>query len=206
MIDAPPRAVPPPGPSIVRIGGELTIRIRCLTPADEEALRYGIEHLSAQTSYQRFLAVRKGASDAELHYLTHPDGIQHLALGAELIGLEPAEHSGIAVARSIFLPESADMAEYAIAVADEFQGRGVGSVLLQHLSEWAQRTGVRRWIGVQLATNSGIVRATSRVATEIERRPMSDGVVEVIWELHPIENVGATRSEDDRERPMKRGS
>ncbi len=183
--DAPPRAVPPPEPTIVAIEEGLRVRVRPLGPADQDTLRYGLEHLSAETSYHRFLSVRRGATDAELHYLAHPDQVSHLALGAEVIGLEGDVHSGVGVARSIFLPGSGDMAEYAVAVTDAFQGLGIGTLLLQHLATWAYRTGVRRWLGVQLALNTNIVATTCRVATEVERRPVSDGVVEVVWQLHP---------------------
>jgi GNAT superfamily N-acetyltransferase len=185
MLDIVPSAVAPPAPSIVAIEEGVAIRVRPLGPADEGTLKYGLEHLSPQSSYHRFLSVRKGASEAELHYLVHPDQVNHLALGAELIGAEGGPTSGVGVARSIFLPGSSDTAEYAIAVADDFQGLGIGTLLLRELAAWAYRTGVRRWLAVQLATNVHIIKTTGRVATEISRTPMSDGVLEVLWQLHP---------------------
>ena len=183
--DAPPRAVPPPAPVVVSIGGGVTVRVRPLEPHDEAVLRYGLEHLSAQSSYQRFLSIRRSVSDAEVRYLTHPDQRHHLALGAELVGLEHEASRGVGVARSIFLPETGDMAEYAVAVADSFQGLGVGKVLLRHLADWALRTGVKRWYSVQLAANLAVLRATSEAATETERRTVADGVIEVFWRLEP---------------------
>jgi GNAT superfamily N-acetyltransferase len=180
-----PRAVPPPAPAVVSVGDGVTLRLRPLEPHDEAVLRYGLEHLSAQSSYQRFLSIRRGVSDAEIHYLTHPDQRHHLALGAELIGLEHEASRGVGVARSIFLPETGDMAEYAVAVADSFQGLGVGTVLLRHLADWALRTGVKRWYSVQLAENLAVLRATSKVASETERRTVADGVIEVFWKLEP---------------------
>jgi acetyltransferase len=170
---------------VVAIEEGVSIRLRPLEPSDEAVLRYGLEHLSAQSSYQRFLSIRRGASDAELHYLTHPDQHLHLALGAEMIGLEEDLTAGVGVARCVFLPGTGDMAEYAVAVADAFQGLGVGSLLLRHLAAWALRTGVTRFYAVQLASNFSVLRATSKVATEIERRTVADGVIEVFWRLRP---------------------
>ncbi len=184
MVDAPPHAVPPPEPWTIAIEEGVRVRVRPLGPGDEGILRYGLEHLSAQSSYHRFLSVRRGATDAELRYLAHPDRVNHLALGAEVIGLEGGLESGVGVARSIFLPDSGDMAEYAIAVADAFQGLGIGGLLLECLASWAYATGVRRWLAVQLASNTAIVHVTSRVATEISRTSTSDGVIEVVWRLH----------------------
>lgn len=178
-------AVAPPAPTTVTVEEGVRIRVRPLGPSDAGTLKYGLERLSPKSSYHRFLSARTGATDAEVHYLVHPDQVNHLALGAEVVGLEGDLHSGVGVARSIFLPGTGDMAEYAVAVADDFQGLGIGTLLLERLSAWAYRTGVRRWLGVQLAMNVGIRETTCRVADELERQAVGDGVLEVLWALRP---------------------
>jgi len=185
-----PIRVPLPEPFVVEIDGVGWVRVRPLDASDEETLRYGIARLSPRSSYNRFLAVRKGATEDELHYLTRPDQAQHLAIGAELVSREGRDDSGIGVARSIFIPGSGDLAEYAIAISDDFQGHGVGRVLLDHLSAWAWRTGVRRWYSIQLASNQAVLRTTQRVAIELDRRPIADGAVEIYWALTPPSERG----------------
>jgi len=173
-----------PEPTIVALGG-VDIRIRPLDASDEETLRYGIERLSPKSSYNRFLAVRKGATPEELHYLARPDQVRHLAIGAEVVSRAGRDDAGIGVARSIYIGGTGDMAEYAVAITDDYQGRGIGRLLLEHLATWAWRTGIRRWYSIQLASNATILHTTQHVAIELDRRAAADGALEIFWALTP---------------------
>jgi len=146
----------------------------------------GLEHLSPRARYQRFLTPTVRLSDAQFDYLTHPDGCDHIALvmGIEVEG-EP-EARGIAVARCIRgMGGDPEVAEVAVVVVDEWQGKGAGSLLLRHLAGWAHRLGIRRWVGVLLASNEAVKKAIDHVGPRVGSEPEGSGVIDVTWELDP---------------------
>ncbi|MDB4968296.1 MAG: family N-acetyltransferase [Myxococcales bacterium] len=111
-------------------GGEAQLRL--LDADDKGLLRRGFERLSDDGRYNRFFVRKRMLLDAELDYLTELDQIHHLALVAvRATALEPTE--GLAVARAVRLVTEPHVYEGAIAVVDEFQGRGLGAALLRRL-------------------------------------------------------------------------
>jgi hypothetical protein len=56
--------------------------LRMVRPSDKEAFAEGLAGLSERTRYQRFMAPKKGFTDAELVFLTEVDGENHLAIVA----------------------------------------------------------------------------------------------------------------------------
>lgn len=98
--------------------------------------------MSPESRYRRFLAARDRLSEAELDYLTRVDHHDHEALVA--LVLETQE--GVGLARFVRLPEDPEDAEVAIAVADAWQRRGVGTARAAargELSLWRRRQAPR---------------------------------------------------------------
>jgi acetyltransferase len=180
-------ALPPPASLTLRTG--LGVRVRPIEPDDEIHLREGLAHLSPQSRYQRFLVADFHPSDANFHYLTHPDFRSHLCLVMETIPeSDDEEPRGVAVARSIRADSlGPEMAEFAIVVADEFQQQGAGTELLRALATWAYRTGVRRWYSLMLADNEAVLHAAVSVADLVERKYVEAGVLECTFELRDPE-------------------
>ncbi len=182
----------------VRLPDGTVVLLRWLRPDDEERLEHGFEQLSARTRHQRFLAGLKHLSSQQLHSLTHTDGDAHLALA---MGIE--DHSGveegIAVARSIREPSDPTIAEFAIVVVDEWQGRGVGKVLTRALAEEARRHGIRSWRALMLSDNERVRKVLAGVGTETSRNYPGDGSVEILYSLMdpadqpPVTGDGAAR-------------
>ncbi len=116
------------------------LRIRRIRPEDREALLAGFEKLSPESRRNRFLDTKRNLSGKELDFLTQVDFDSHVALVAEISsedGLVP-----VAVGRFVRDPAMPDHAEFALTVADEWQGRGIGKVLLRHLVDCARGLGV----------------------------------------------------------------
>ncbi len=63
-----------------------------------------------------------------------------------------------------------DEAEVAFVVADEHQGRGIGSVLLEHLAAAARESGISRFQAVVLAENRAMVRVFRDAGYEVARQ------------------------------------
>jgi GNAT superfamily N-acetyltransferase len=140
-------ALPEPVPGILSDG--TAVRFLPVTPAHREQLRRGFEETSPESRYRRFLSPLSRLTEQQLDYLTDVDFQDHVAWGAEI-----AESGrGIAIGRWIRLAGDPETAEAAVAVLDEFQGRGLGRALLWLLAESAIERGVRQFRGEVLAEN-----------------------------------------------------
>ena len=151
-----------------------------LSPEDRDELREGIEHLSPDSRYRRFFTPVTHVSTQQLTYLTTLDHVQHEALAA----VDPDTGRGVAVARYVLVSDTPDTAEVALAVLDEWQGRGVGRALLRRLAALARRRGIVRFTGLMLTGNGAMISLMRSLGRVISTRRES-GTVEVVVELDP---------------------
>ncbi|MBT8466419.1 MAG: GNAT family N-acetyltransferase, partial [Deltaproteobacteria bacterium] len=152
------------------------IKLRLMRPSDKEMLREGFEHLSADSRYARFMTPKSRLTDAELDYLTKVDGVNHFAMGAIRRRLLSTDE-GIGSARFVRLPAQPDTAEPAVTVLDEFQGKGLGSILLQRLIEAAWERDVRWFVSELLAENKASKRMIESLSPEVKFRHSGDGAL-----------------------------
>jgi len=116
-----------------------------------------MDRLSVESRYRRFFAPVSKLSERQLDYLTQVDHHAHEAL----VALEAASGEGIGVARFVRVDE--DTAEPAIVVVDDWQRRGVGTLLLESLAERAREEGIRRFVAPVLAENEGAIATFERL-------------------------------------------
>jgi GNAT superfamily N-acetyltransferase len=129
------------------------VEIRPIEPDDKDALARGFDRLSERSRYRRFLSPRGPLTDAELRYLTEVDHHDHEAL----VAVEPETGEGVGVARFVRSPEDPKLAELAVAVADDWQGHGVGSLLAAELAKRARDEGITCFTALALAENDAIL-------------------------------------------------
>jgi GNAT superfamily N-acetyltransferase len=127
------------------------VQLRLVRPSDKALLLEGFERLSPESRYRRFFTPKVRISEEELHYLTEVDGRKHFALGA--VRLTPDGERGVGIARFIACEDDPEVAEAAIAVVDEEQGKGLGRILLERLSDAARERGVIQFRCDVLAEN-----------------------------------------------------
>jgi RimJ/RimL family protein N-acetyltransferase/nucleotide-binding universal stress UspA family protein len=144
-------------PEHVRLKDGTRIEIRPISPDDRDALAAGMERLSVQSRYRRFFAPVSKLSERQLDYLTQVDHHDHEAL----VALDTDSGDGIGVARFVRVGE--DTAEPAIVVVDDWQGRGVGTRLLESLAERAREEGVSRFVAPVLAENESAIATFERL-------------------------------------------
>jgi GNAT superfamily N-acetyltransferase len=122
--------------------------VRPIEAADTAAIAEIVAHLSEQSRYQRFLTALVELSPSELRYLTEVDHRDHEAL----IAFDPVTGAAVGVARFVRLDDAA-RAEAAVAVIDDWQGRGLGTILTRLLAGRAHEEGVDTFVALLLAGN-----------------------------------------------------
>lgn len=129
------------------------INIRAISHKDKKLLLDGFHRLSPQSIKFRFLGLKKELTHDELVYLTEVDHEKHIALVAthykdniELI---------IGVGRFIEIEGNnlVRSAEIGLAVVDEHQNRGIGSLLFEHLKKIAILKGITQFEAYVLSDN-----------------------------------------------------
>jgi acetyl coenzyme A synthetase (ADP forming)-like protein len=123
-----------------------TLRVRPVRPADAPELLAFHHGLSPQSQYFRFLAFANVTLDAAVR-LSNVDGRDDVGLVAETAG------AICAVAHYLRNRRTPDRAEVAFAVADLFQGQGVGTKLLERLAAIAREQDVRVFDAMLLSDN-----------------------------------------------------
>jgi len=163
----------------LRDGSRVTLRP--IRPEDAELEREFVEALSPQARYFRFFYQLNELSPTMLARFTQVDYDREMALVAVADVGHPHGHpSFVAVARYIADPDGHG-AEFAIVVADGWQKRGLGHLLMTRLIASARRRGFARMSGVVLRENVGML-ALAR-AEGFEARDDADAPEQVIVTL-----------------------
>ena len=128
---------------VLRDGG--TAHLRPIRPDDAERLREFHERLSDETIYFRFFALMRELPARDVKRFTEVDYVDRVALvatvGDDLIGVVRYDRT------------APDEAEVAFNIEDRHQGRGLGSVFLEHIAAAARERGVGRFVADVLPSN-----------------------------------------------------
>jgi acetyl coenzyme A synthetase (ADP forming)-like protein len=168
-----------------------TVQVRPITPDDGPLLVDFFERMGPESRYFRFFRVKQSLPPEEVEFFTNVDYDSRMAL----IVLD--DDKMIAVAR--YDRESADSsrAEVAFAVADDQQGRGLGTELLQLLTSHARQNGVEQFQAFVLPENVQMMRVFRNSGYEL-RRTVDDGVYTVDFPVAYTE--GARAAAEHREK------
>jgi acetyltransferase len=147
--------------------------IRPIRPADAEIEQEFVRNLSAESRYFRFMDALRELSPSMLSHFTS------VALVA--VSLTPRE-TEVAVARYVVGPDDRSC-EFAIVVADAWQRRGVGTLLMCALMDAARRRGLRLMYGEVLASNHKMLDLMRRLGFQVVRSPADARVVRVEADL-----------------------
>lgn len=154
------------------------LRIRAIRPDDKQHLVDLFRRLSQRSVRFRFLGSKKRISDWELRSFTEIDFVCHVALVVTQCLQGQGQFLG--VGRYILSEPAgpAPTAEVAFAVADEHQGRGIGSILLRHLVVIARARGVSEFEALVHPENRQMLRVFAHSGLPV-RRSMEPGVLRV---------------------------
>jgi acetyltransferase len=124
-----------------------------------------VHGLSAETRYNRLLGGAIAITPDYIERLVNVDYSRDMALAAT--AMLDAE-TLIGVARYV-RDKQGDAAEFAIVIADAWQGRGIGRRVMEKLIRIARNRGVRRLYGDVLATNRGMLDFVRRLGFDLGR-------------------------------------
>lgn len=135
------------------------LTLRLIRPEDRDALSIAFHKLAPETRYRRFMGHVSTLTPPMLTYLTEVDGENHFAIVAVPVKRrrrDPVEIVG--VARFIRLRGEPSSAEMAVTVADELQGLGLGTKLMEVLMEAAAERGIDTLVAHMLEANASMQR------------------------------------------------
>jgi acyl-CoA synthetase (NDP forming)/RimJ/RimL family protein N-acetyltransferase len=165
-------------PADVVLSDGSTVRLRQIEPVDADAIVALHSRFSERTRYFRYFSPYPRIPARDLERFTTVDHHDREAIVAESGG------DLIAVARYERLGAGADEAEVAFVVEDAHQGRGLGSVMMEHLAARAREEGIVRFVAEVLPQNARMIRTFTEAGYEVARQ-YADGVVHLTFPIAP---------------------
>lgn len=175
--------------SVVLADGE-TGYVRAMTPADAPALLAFHERQPRENLYRRFFSPKPSLTEAELDHFTNVDFVDRVALVLEI-------HGEFAAWASYEKWPGRGDADVAFMVDHVHQGKGIATLLLEHLAAIARFNGIGRFTADVLADNRPMLGVFSRAGWPVQRH-FDSGVVELEFPLTDTEQF--VDSVEQRER------
>ena len=156
------------------------MHLRPIAPEDEPLLHEAVAAMSERTVYFRFFSPIKRMSDALAHRLAVVDYNDRFAIVASTH--RPSAKERIVGVARYDRARGTDVAEVAVAVIDEFQRRGLGSVLLTELARVGRTHGIKTFQLIVLPENREML-ALLRKLGWIHQARLAGGVYEISFDL-----------------------
>ena len=138
------------------------LTIRALRDGDTETVAALFARLGDRSRERRFCGAKPRLSDLELATLARVDRDRHV-----LVGYADGDSQPVGIAR---LVRDGDSAEIAFAVADDYQSRGIGSILASELAADARAAGITQLTATVCGDNPRVVSLLTRMAESLHLR------------------------------------
>lgn len=161
------------------------IYLRRLRDSDLAHANEFFAHLSERSRYMRFMtpmpkltpetlasllqAMHESQAAVVVAVLEHADGVEELLGGGRIV---PTGRRGIC--------------EFALTIVDEWQGRGLGGVLMREVIRTARELGYRRIEGHVLTINAGMLAVAQHARMKLQVHPDDPSVITVYRSLLPL--------------------
>jgi GNAT superfamily N-acetyltransferase len=153
------------------------VLVRPISKHDHEAERAFLEGLSSQARHFRFLGQVRTPSERMIKQFTEIDQAHEAAF----VALVPASSGVRIVGVSRYCADDSGNCECAVTVADAWQDKGLGTVLMKHLIEVARARGIHRMTSLDSVENSRMKEMARHLGFHVRIDP--DDASQVIHEL-----------------------
>jgi acetyltransferase len=172
----------------IRLKDGVVLPVRPIRPEDAQMEQAFVGALSEQSRYYRFMQHLPSLTPQMLARFTQVDYDRELALVAldDSSGTERI----VAVARYVANWDK-ESAEFAIALADAWQGRGLGYAMMKMLIGCARERGFKRLIGSVLSVNQAMLGLARALGFVVDSDPEDRGLMIVTLELPPLRRTRA---------------
>jgi len=143
------------------------VEIRALRPDDKDDMLAAIGRTGTQSLQRRFFAVKRGFSDNEIVFFMNIDFANHVAL----VALAEEEGRRVIVGGGRYIVTEGAKAEIAFVVIDDYQGQGLGTLLMRHLAVVARAAGLKELMAEVLPENAAMRKVFSKFGFQARRGP-----------------------------------
>ncbi len=166
----------------IGLAGGVRAAVRPIRPEDAAIERNFVHGLSEQSKFLRFMFGLKDLTPAMLSRFTQIDYDREIALIAVIE--TPAGEQQIGVARYTTLPDL-ETCEFAIVVADGWQGKGLARQLLSRLADAARARGLRTMTGVTMRENTRMIELSRSLGFSTQADREDPELVQMTLALQP---------------------
>ncbi|WP_250509753.1 bifunctional acetate--CoA ligase family protein/GNAT family N-acetyltransferase [Caballeronia sp. GACF4] len=145
----------------------MRITVRPIRPEDEDAHRAFVSANTAEDLRLRFFGAVRSFDHSQLARMTQIDYDREMALIVTRSIAEGATET-LGVARAISDPDN-ETAEFAVAARSDMKGKGLGSLLLTRIIDYARERGTRWLVGEALRENTGMIALARKAGFELIR-------------------------------------
>ena len=159
--------------SVLHLADGSRVTLRPIRPEDADMEQEFVRNLSQNSRYFRFMNAVRELSPAMLARFTQIDYDREMAFVA--VREEGGREIEIGVARYVTNPDERTC-EFAIVLAEVWQGRGLGRRMLERLIEVARTRGLKAMVGQVLAENQPMLALSRKLGFEVSGHP-DDGAL-----------------------------
>ncbi|MBR0871408.1 GNAT family N-acetyltransferase [Bradyrhizobium tropiciagri] len=155
-----------------------SVNIRALEPGDRNELLNAIGRTGSQSLQRRFFAPKRSFTEKEIDFFTNIDFSNHVAL----VALAEEDGREVIIGGGRYVVTDPGTAEIAFVVIDDYQGQGVGTLLMHHLAILARRAGLAELCAEVLPENTAMRKVFGKFGFEA-RKGMDPQVVHLALRL-----------------------
>ena len=174
-----------------------TVHLRPIRPDDADGLADLVARMSRESIYHRFFRVRTRLTDAELEAFTVLDYRDRMAFVVEAAEEPEGGRRLAGVGRYERTLPGGDAAEVAFSVADEFQGRGVATRILEYLTAYARIHGITAFEAYVMADNHAMIRVFRGAGFTMSRQ-LDDGIYRIEFPTQESDETRAATEEHEK--------
>ena len=141
------------------------VEIRALRPDDKDDMLAAVGRTGMQSLQRRFFVVKRGFSEKEIAFFMNIDFANHVAL----VALAQEDGRKVIIGGGRYVVTEPGKAEIAFVVIDDYQGQGIGTLLMRHLAVIARKAGLKELVAEVLPENAAMRKVFGKFGFQARR-------------------------------------